>query len=73
MGQDSSCSWRCSAFIAILSVTDEVGLADLVVLLLTLAPIVLLLKDRRWFLSQSKLPPESPGADNRDTPAGRAF
>ena len=60
------------SFITILSVTEEVGLADLIILLLTRAPIELLLKDRRRYLSWSKLPPASLGADNRDTTAGRA-
>ncbi|MBN2556751.1 MAG: hypothetical protein JXA97_12495 [Anaerolineales bacterium] len=60
------------SLIAVLSVADEVGLADLIVLLLTLAPIVLLHKDRRWYLSQSKLPPAFFGVDYSDTPAGRA-
>ena len=43
------------AVLAVLTVLDEVGLADLVVLGLTLGPLVLLVKDRRWYL------PGSPG------------
>lgn len=36
--------------IAVLTVTDEVGPADLIVLLLTVAPLTLLLVSRGWFL-----------------------
>ena len=38
------------ALIAVLSITDQFGLADLVSLLLSLVPLVLLLKDRTWYL-----------------------
>ena len=36
--------------IAVLSITDEFGLPDLVSLLLSLVPLGLLLKDRAWYL-----------------------
>jgi hypothetical protein len=36
--------------IAVLSVTDQVGLLDLLALLINLIPLVLLLKDRAWYL-----------------------
>ena len=36
--------------ISILTVTDEFGIADLVVLMITLVPLGLLLKDRGWYL-----------------------
>jgi lysylphosphatidylglycerol synthetase-like protein (DUF2156 family) len=39
------------AVIAVLSLTDEFGWLDLVSLLISLVPIGLLLKDRRWYLS----------------------
>jgi hypothetical protein len=38
------------AAIAVLSITDQVGLADLISLTLVVLPIVLLLKNRSWFL-----------------------
>ena len=40
--------------IAVLSITDEVGLPDLIVLLLTVAPLALLLAARGWFLPRSR-------------------
>lgn len=39
------------AVIAVLSITDEFGWLDLVSLLISLVPLGLLLKDRRWYLS----------------------
>lgn len=38
-------------FLAILTLADDVGWIDLVVLLITLTPVFLLLKDRKWFLT----------------------
>jgi hypothetical protein len=38
------------AAIAVLSITDQVGAADLISLALVVLPIVLLIKDRSWFL-----------------------
>jgi hypothetical protein len=37
------------SLIAVLTITDEFGLADLAVLIMTSAPIILLLKDRVWY------------------------
>jgi len=53
--------WRCNhlayyaavislVVIVVLSVTDQFGLPDLVSLLVSLAALVLLLKDRSWYL-----------------------
>jgi hypothetical protein len=39
------------ASMALVGLLDELGLADLVFLVLTLLPLILLLKDRRWYLS----------------------
>ena len=39
-------------FLAVLTIADEVGLADLVVLVVVLAPLLLLIKDRRWYLGR---------------------
>ena len=39
--------------IAILTVADDFGLADLFVLILTLAPLILLLSGRRWFYASA--------------------
>ncbi|MEJ2748962.1 MAG: hypothetical protein P8183_13810 [Anaerolineae bacterium] len=38
------------AIIAVLSITDEFGLLDFFSLLISLIPLVLLLKDRNWYL-----------------------
>ena len=38
------------AIIAVLSVTDEFGLLDLFSLFISLTPLVLMLKDRDWYL-----------------------
>lgn len=37
-------------FLAVLSITDEFGLADLLYLVISLIPLVLLCKDRAWYL-----------------------
>lgn len=41
------------AVIAVLSITDEFGWLDLVSLLISLVPLGLLVKDRRWYLADS--------------------
>jgi hypothetical protein len=41
--------------IAVLSLTDQVGLLDLASLLVSLVPLVLLLKDRAWYLRRASL------------------
>jgi hypothetical protein len=38
-------------FLAVLTIADDLGLIDLIVLLITLTPIVLLIRDRKNFLS----------------------
>lgn len=38
------------AVLSILTITDDFGVADMAVLVLHLVPLVLLLKERRWFL-----------------------
>jgi hypothetical protein len=38
------------ALIAVLSVTDQIGVLDLVALAISVIPLVLLLKDRAWYL-----------------------
>jgi len=48
------------ATISLLIFADQFGLADLVVLLVTLAPLALLIKDRAWFLR------EGPGIVSRN-------
>jgi hypothetical protein len=40
------------AVIAVLSITDQIGLLDLASLLINLIPLGLLLKDRRWYLER---------------------
>jgi hypothetical protein len=37
-------------FVSILTIFDEVGLSDVFILVLNLIPIVLLIKDRTWYL-----------------------
>ena len=37
-------------FITILTIMDELGVIDFVVLMITLIPIILLIKDRKWYL-----------------------
>jgi hypothetical protein len=37
---------------AVLSITDDFGIADLVFLLVTMATIALLIRDRRWYLRE---------------------
>ena len=41
----------------LLTIIDDFGLSDLVVLVLNIIPIILLIKDRKWYL-QSNPPPE---------------
>jgi hypothetical protein len=38
--------------ISLLTLTDDFGLPDLIVLILTVAPLVLLIKDRTWYIEQ---------------------
>ena len=38
------------AGIALLTIFDEFGVADLIVLIINLVPLILLIKDRDWFL-----------------------
>ncbi len=38
--------------VAVLSITDEVGLADILTFVSSLAALVLLFKDRAWYLSK---------------------
>ena len=38
--------------IAILSITDQVGLLDVLSLLISLAPLILLIRDRKWYLQK---------------------
>jgi len=40
------------AVLAVLTIADQVGWIDLVTLIITLAALVLLLKDRQWYLQQ---------------------
>lgn len=42
------------ALLAILSITDEFGLLDLLSLLISLVPLGLMLKDRAWYLQSGK-------------------
>jgi hypothetical protein len=41
------------AIIAVLSITDQVGLVDLVSLAVSIVPLALLLKDRGWYLRRA--------------------
>jgi hypothetical protein len=41
------------ALLAVLTITDEVGLADLVYLILVTTPLILLIKDRSWYLKRN--------------------
>jgi len=47
-------------FLIVLTVADQVGLADLAVLVLVLVPLVLLIKDRDWYMRREV---ESPRKD----------
>jgi drug/metabolite transporter (DMT)-like permease len=38
--------------IAILSITDQIGLLDILSLLISLAPLILLVRDRKWYLKK---------------------
>ncbi|MCB2214247.1 hypothetical protein KQH50_02510 [bacterium] len=40
------------ALIAVLSVTDQVGLLDVASLAISLTPVVLMIKDRKWYLGK---------------------
>jgi len=44
--------------LSILTVTDEFGLPDLMVLIIIAAPLVLLIKDRAWYLRRNPGNPE---------------
>lgn len=41
------------ALIAVLSVTDQIGLLDVLSLLISLAPLILLIRDRKWYLQKA--------------------
>ena len=41
------------ALIALLTITDEFGLPDLFMLVITLGALALLIKDRRWYLGMN--------------------
>jgi hypothetical protein len=43
------------ALIAVLSVTDQVGPLDLFSLVISLTPVVLMIKDRKWYLDEQNL------------------
>jgi len=47
--------------IAVLSITDQIGWLDLAALAVSVIPLVLLLKDRAWYLRQE--PPGKPDLD----------
>lgn len=36
-------------FLAIMTIMDDLGVIDIVVLLVTILPLILLLKDRKWY------------------------
>lgn len=36
-------------FLAILTIMDDLGLIDVLVLIVTLLPVILLIKDRKWY------------------------
>src|SRR3990172_9211113 len=44
------------SIIVVLSITDQVGLVDLAALAVSAAPLVLLLKDRAWYLRRADAP-----------------
>jgi predicted membrane channel-forming protein YqfA (hemolysin III family) len=46
------------AVISLLTITDEFGLSDLIVLIITVAPLMLLIKDRAWYLQRAPGSPE---------------
>lgn len=46
--------WVIYAVIAVLSITDQVGLPDLLTLVLSLAALVLVVKDRAWYLQENR-------------------
>jgi hypothetical protein len=39
--------------LAVLTITDEVGLADWIYLVIVAAPLLLLIKDRAWYLRKA--------------------
>ncbi len=43
-------------FVAFLTIFDDVGLSDIFVLVLNLIPIILLIKDRKWYLKVETQP-----------------
>lgn len=47
--------------ISLLTIFDQVGLADLIVLTLNVVPAILLIKDRAWYLQAR--PPQPQGSD----------
>ncbi len=49
----------CFIVTSLLSIFDDFGLADLVVLVINLIPILLLLKDRNWYL---RVKPQNAGS-----------
>lgn len=46
--------------LAILIFADQVGLPDLIVLAMVVIPLLLLIKDRTWYLSRNREPPGGP-------------
>ena len=46
------------ALISVLSITDQVGLLDLLTLLLNLVAFGLMIKDRAWYLQRDKAAPK---------------
>jgi hypothetical protein len=47
---------------SILTFTDQIGLADVIFLILSVLPIVLLVIDRKWYLHGAKIEPPGEGA-----------
>jgi hypothetical protein len=45
-------TWGLLALLAVLTFTDEVGLADWIYLLLVTTPLILMIKDRSWYLKK---------------------
>lgn len=44
------------AVAAVLTVFDQVGISDIVVLVINIIPIILLVKDRAWYLERKQIP-----------------
>lgn len=40
------------AVISLLTLTDDFGLSDLIVLMITIAPLILLIKDQGWYIQR---------------------